>query len=71
MKENRYFKVFAVMLFTVIMVLVAYRAGPAVEPIRLGFVGPLSGELSSYGIPALRGVELAIEDVNAGGGIRA
>jgi len=35
----------------------------------LGFAGPLSGELFSYGIPSLRGVELALEEVNAVGGI--
>jgi len=70
MKENRFFKMFVVMVFAVVIVQVAHRAGWADEPIRLGFIGPLSGDLSSYGIPALRGVELAIEDVNRMGGVR-
>ncbi|MEN8246140.1 MAG: ABC transporter substrate-binding protein [Thermodesulfobacteriota bacterium] len=47
----------------------SYGIGWCAEPIRLGFAGPLSGELSSYGISTLRGVELAIEEVNKRGGI--
>jgi branched-chain amino acid transport system substrate-binding protein len=41
----------------------------AAEKIKIGFAGPLSGELSSYGISALRGVELAVKDINSKGGI--
>jgi len=59
-----------VILLLLGMCLMGYKAGIADETIKLGFVGPLSGELSSYGIPALRGVEMAIEVINRQGGIK-
>ena len=39
------------------------------ESIKLGFVGPLTGENANIGIPIRRGVELALEDINAKGGV--
>ncbi|MEK6861104.1 MAG: ABC transporter substrate-binding protein, partial [Nanoarchaeota archaeon] len=41
----------------------------AIEPIKIGFVGPLTGENANIGIPIRRGVELALEDINSAGGI--
>lgn len=39
------------------------------KPIKIGFVGPLTGEGASIGAENLRGVELAVEEVNERGGI--
>ena len=39
------------------------------ETITLGFVGAITGAYAQYGTPALQGVELAIEEINAAGGI--
>ena len=39
------------------------------EPIRLGAVVPLTGRYASIGAPVRNGYELAIEDVNAAGGV--
>lgn len=39
------------------------------EPLRIGFVGPLSGRGSSLGIAGRDGVLLAVEECNRGGGI--
>ena len=39
------------------------------EPIKLGFVGPLTGDASSYGEPTKAGVEIAVEKINQAGGI--
>lgn len=40
------------------------------EPVTLGFVGGLSGRVSDLGGPARNGMLLAIEEINARGGIR-
>ncbi len=39
------------------------------SPVKIGFIGPLSGEAASLGTPAQAAVELAIEEVNAAGGL--
>jgi branched-chain amino acid transport system substrate-binding protein len=41
----------------------------AAEPIKVGWVGPLSGVLASYGLEDKRGVEFAVNEINAGGGV--
>lgn len=46
-------------------------AGPAIaqEPIKIGWIGPLSGWGAPGGTAIMRGVQLAIDHVNAAGGI--
>jgi branched-chain amino acid transport system substrate-binding protein len=39
------------------------------EKIRIGFVGPLSGDGSAYGLPAKNIVEYTVEEINNAGGI--
>jgi branched-chain amino acid transport system substrate-binding protein len=39
------------------------------EPIKIGFIGPLSGDASSYGIPIKNAISLAVEEINNTGGI--
>ena len=39
------------------------------ETIRIGFIGPLSGNVSVYGIAVRDGMRLAEEEINAAGGI--
>ncbi len=39
------------------------------EPIKIGFIGPLSGDASQWGVPPMRGARLAIETINKSGGI--
>ncbi len=41
---------------------------PAAPPIRIGVIGPFSGPSSDFGVPMLRGVQLAVEEINAVGG---
>jgi branched-chain amino acid transport system substrate-binding protein len=38
------------------------------EPVRIGVIGPLTGPSSDFGIPMLRGVQLAVDEINAVGG---
>lgn len=40
------------------------------DPIRIGWIGALSGVLASYGLDNKRGVEFAVEQVNAKGGVK-
>ena len=40
------------------------------DPIKIGYIGPLTGEAASYGVDTLNGTKLAIEEINAKGGIK-
>ncbi len=39
------------------------------QPIKMGWIGPLTGPIAAVGIDNVRGVELAVSDINAAGGI--
>src|SRR6056297_2392611 len=39
------------------------------DPIVLGFMGPLTGDYSIYGETSREGVDLALEEINAAGGV--
>jgi branched-chain amino acid transport system substrate-binding protein len=41
----------------------------AAEPVRIGMVAPFSGAAASYGTDARQAAELAVEEINAAGGI--
>lgn len=43
--------------------------GQAVSEIKIGTVGPLSGNAATYGQSTKRGVEIAVDEVNKAGGI--
>ncbi len=38
-------------------------------PIKIGFIGPLSGDAASVGEPIKNGAELAVKEINANGGV--
>ncbi|MCK4670523.1 MAG: ABC transporter substrate-binding protein [Nanoarchaeota archaeon] len=40
-----------------------------VEPIKIGYIGILTGMYATIGIPNVRGIEIAVEEINAAGGI--
>lgn len=44
-------------------------SGETGEVIKLGFLGALTGSVANYGIPGKKGMEMAIEEINANGGI--
>ena len=60
------FKVLAVALLLLIGITAPGFAG---DTVKIGVGGVISGDLAPYGISALRGVEIAMEDINAKGGI--
>jgi branched-chain amino acid transport system substrate-binding protein len=47
------------------------RAISAAEELKIGVIGPMSGPGAPWGIALLRGVEMATNDINAAGGIKA
>ncbi|MBT8333516.1 MAG: ABC transporter substrate-binding protein, partial [Deltaproteobacteria bacterium] len=44
-------------------------AGLAEDMIKLGVVGPHSGDLASYGLPSVNAAKILTEQINAAGGI--
>jgi len=46
-------------------------AAQAQETIKIGGIGPLSGGGTAWGLAAQRGMEIAIEEINAAGGFKA
>jgi branched-chain amino acid transport system substrate-binding protein len=44
-------------------------SGRAADDVHIGFLGALTGPAASYGQDAISGVKLAVEEVNAKGGI--
>lgn len=43
--------------------------GTGEDVIKVGFMGALTGDVACYGLPGLKGLELAVEELNAQGGI--
>ena len=50
-------------------VLLAPLAAAAAAPIEIGFPIPLSGPTALYGVPVLKGAQLAVSEINAKGGV--
>ena len=44
-------------------------AAPSGDTIRIGAIGPLSGDVSQYGVAAINGAKMYIDEINAAGGI--
>src|SRR5215471_15080834 len=53
----------------VVAVGLAPGAAAAAETIKIGFPMPLSGPASVYGVPITKGAEMAVQEINAAGGI--
>jgi branched-chain amino acid transport system substrate-binding protein len=49
----------------------AATAAYAQDVIKIGGIGPLSGGGTAWGLAAQRGIEIAIEEINAAGGVKA
>jgi branched-chain amino acid transport system substrate-binding protein len=41
---------------------------PTAKPVRIGLIGPFTGPSSDFGVPMLRGAQLAVDEINAVGG---
>jgi branched-chain amino acid transport system substrate-binding protein len=59
-----------ILMLVIGVLLVAFTSiSYAAETINIGFTGPLSGGAAKFGYNCLKGYELAIHEINAGGGI--
>jgi len=47
----------------------AAPGGTGTDKIKLGFLGALTGSVANYGIPGQKGMQMAIDELNAKGGI--
>ncbi len=63
-------KLLSFSLVIALMTLVLFCPKTNAEEVVIGFTGPLSGPAAQYGKDNVAGLEMAIEDINAGGGIK-
>ncbi len=54
----------------IVGVVFAWAAVGGAEEILIGYTGPLSGPAAEYGQDCLNGIEMAVKDMNAAGGIK-
>lgn len=47
----------------------ACKPTSSTEPIKIGFIGPLTGDAAALGVDILHGIQIAVDDANATGGI--
>jgi len=69
MRRNDWKKLFVAAIVSLSMVFAMSGTGLAEGTIKMGVAGAHSGDLASYGISGLRGVELAVKVINAKGGV--
>src|SRR6516164_6402005 len=53
----------------IVAVALVPTAAAAQTPIKIGYPMPLSGPASVYGVPITKGAEMAVQEINASGGI--
>ena len=58
-----------VMVSAMVIALLMASPAPAAPPVKIGFVYIMSGPFSAYGQFAKKGAEMAIDEINAAGGI--
>ena len=63
-------KKFFAMMLAMVMVMSMFTAALADEPIIIGISGPLTGPYAMYGQGVVNGAQIAIEEVNALGGLQ-
>ncbi len=73
MKKKGIFFISFVLILSLVLVAGCSQPEPAgesqAETIKIGTVGPLSGDYATYGRSVKQGVEIAIEEINEAGGI--
>lgn len=46
-----------------------HKSNPVVQPLRIGVLMPLTGDRASYGVAMRDAIDLAVEEINSGGGL--
>lgn len=60
----------AIIIIVLLIVLTGGNGGDRAEgPIKLGFIGPLTGDVASIGEPSLVAAQIAVDEINEEGGI--
>lgn len=62
-------RLLAILIPMILMGLILAPLVPAATPVKIGFVYIMSGPFSAYGQFAKKGAELAVDEINAAGGI--
>ncbi len=57
--------------FAVALTVAGMVGAQAQETLKIGGIGPLSGGGTAWGLAAQRGIEIAVEEINAAGGVKA
>jgi branched-chain amino acid transport system substrate-binding protein len=57
--------------FAAALMVAGLQSAQAQETLKIGGVGPLSGGGTAWGLAAQRGMEIAIEEINGAGGVKA
>lgn len=50
------------------LALAGMAGAQTVNPVRVGWIGPLTGASADFGLPMLNGAKLAVDEINAAGG---
>lgn len=58
-----------IVMFVIILVLLSQSPASAAEPIRIGVLAPLTGVYSIVGDRGVKGIQLAVAELNAAGGV--
>jgi len=61
--------ILAIIIIAILVILSITLSNSNPDVIKIGFSGPLTGEIASWGINALAGTQLAINEINSNGGI--
>ena len=69
MASRLYLRAFIAALLLLNSAAALRAAAPSGEPVKIGFFMSITGRDASFGEAALRGARLAIDDLNAAGGI--
>ncbi len=56
--------------FLFVFLAAAWGAKADAEEIVVGFTGPLSGPAAEYGQDCLNGIDMAVKEINASGGMK-
>ena len=63
------FMIIAALVLSTVLTGCGEKAPAESETIKLGFIGPLTGDYSLYGVSNEEGIRLAVEEINAAGGV--
>ncbi|MEA5000032.1 MAG: ABC transporter substrate-binding protein [Candidatus Limiplasma sp.] len=66
---KRKFSLLTALVMVLTALLVPVMATAEGEPVKIGVIAPLSGNLATYGESTTNGIKLAIEEINAAGGV--